>query len=192
MDSDDALDFNYRLSQKREKTAAMLRIPHPSEDQDKWDRLPPGQRAKILEAPTADAQIEDRLGKHGGSFTLHELAQEFLRPLQLYNFRAVQDKFSVYTVARVGDEIDFDHPEARSKVSPFLSAFAQLEEPGHASALVDSISVTNAFLNRKHWVGIGLLSAANIVADQAPTTQVSRNRSTSKRSTAAESQKIFL
>jgi hypothetical protein len=94
--------------------------------------------------------------------------EELLRPLTAFELQQVQERLSVYTVARFGAEMDFEHPEVRATYAPLLSALAQVEESTHAGAPSDTLGVTHALLNRRHWVGVGLLGAAHLIADQPP------------------------
>ena len=165
---DEALEFNYRLSQAREHTAAKLRTPHPSDNPEKWSALPEHIKAQVPEPPATNAPLLEQLGRVGGEFTLFGLAHELLRPLEKLGFRSAQEELSPYTVARFGEKVDLQNAEACADMAAFLSALAQVEEPGHAGAARGEIGVTNEMLNRRHWVGVGLLGAAHIVADQVP------------------------
>jgi len=161
---DEALEFNYRLSQWREQTTAKLRIPHPSSNLQKWQQLPEQVKAQIPEPPVKQAPLQEQIGRAGGEFTLYGLVHYLLRPLDSLNFRAVQDELLTYTIARFDEKVDFGNTEVCADLAPFLAALAQVEEPEHAGGG----AVTNAILNRRHWAGVGLLGAAHIVADQSP------------------------
>lgn len=165
---DEALEFNYRLSQGREQTAARLRVPHPSDNLDSWHDLSEHVRAGIPQAPQGTAPINEQLGQAGGSFTLIGLILELLRPLEKAGFRVVQDELSTYTIARFGEAVDLQIHEVCADLAPFLSALSQVEEPSHAGEPRGTVGVENAILNRRHWVGVGLLGAAHIIADQPP------------------------
>jgi hypothetical protein len=165
---DDCLEFNYRLSQGREQTATRLRIPHPADNPVVWDRLTPEEKQQIPLAPAHDSPITMRLGKAGGVFTLYELAKDLLLPLCGLESHAVQNQFSLYTVTKFSSDVDFDSPETCLGLAPFLSALAQIEEPGHAGALACRINLTNTVLNRRHWTAIGLQGTAHLLADQSP------------------------
>jgi hypothetical protein len=172
----EAYEFNYRLSLLRWSNAGTLHMPHPSEDKPRWDRLSDAARQNIPAAPACDASVSERLGRAGGSFTMLELIDELLRPID--GFRrdedveplslTVQDRLSVYTVARFGAEIDFEERGVRTACAPILSGLAQVEESNHAGSPADSVGVANAILNRRHWAGVGLLGAAHLVVDQEP------------------------
>ncbi|HEY6770117.1 MAG TPA: hypothetical protein VI386_35700 [Candidatus Sulfotelmatobacter sp.] len=164
----ESLEFNYRLSQGRTQTAAHLRIPHPADHADQWAKLSDNDKARVPGAPGRDAPVREQLGRPGGTFTLYELIRELLQPLEQLGFRSVLDELSVYTIARFSEEVDLDVRETSATLAPFLSALAQIEEPGHAGQLQDAVGVTNAILNRKHWAAVGLLGSAHIVADQSP------------------------
>jgi hypothetical protein len=168
---EECLDFNYRLSQGRPHTAGYLRVPHPSDDAQRWEKLSEAERARIAAVPAPDSNLSARLGKLGGAFSLYEIAEELLRPLTGCELRAVQSEFAIYTVARFGSEVDFGIPETSLSLGPFLSALVQIEEPGHAGAPSGQVAVANAILNRRHWAGAGLLGAAHLLANQSPVDQ---------------------
>jgi hypothetical protein len=169
LDFDRAKEFNYRLSQLRPSTTARLRLPHPSEDQDRWARLSPAERDGIAPAPAPDVALEDRLGARGAGFTLKELIEDYLlRPLADLGLRRTSNQLHVYTAARFDDAVDFEMPDVRAALAPFLSSLVQIEEPAHAGAPSGTVGVANAILNRRHWAGVGLLGAAHVVADQPP------------------------
>jgi hypothetical protein len=50
LDTAVATDFNYRLAQLRRKGGAHLRLPHPSEQAEQWNRLPETVRQASLNA----------------------------------------------------------------------------------------------------------------------------------------------
>ena len=164
----EAIEFNYRLSQLRWSNGGEFHMLHPSEDAHRWAQLSPEVKQKIPPAPDHKAPLEERLGNIGGTFTPHELIEELLRPLQDFGLRQVQDRLSVYTVARCSAEVDFERPEVRAACGPLLAALTQVEEKTHAGAPADNIGVTHAILNRRHWAGVGLLGAAHLIADQYP------------------------
>jgi hypothetical protein len=161
-----AAAFNYSLSQMRERTETPLYIPHPAMDPNA--RVLPEQAVRILPAPPPEAPIGERMGRPGGVFTLREVADELLRPLAGLGLEGAHDQLSVYTVARFDGGVDFDDPQARASLGPFLSMLAQVEEPSHAGASTGALGIENALLNRKHWAGVGLLGAAHLIADQDP------------------------
>lgn len=167
LDFESAALFNYKLSQLRPQVAARLRIPHPSENSRTWEKLSSQQKEKIPSMPATDAPLSERIGGIGSSFLLGELITNvLLQPLCGVGLRAVQNQLSVYTIVRFGDEVDFEKDEIRTALAAFLSGLSQIEEPTHAGAPKGVVSVTNAILNRRHWVGVGLLGMAHIVSDQ--------------------------
>ncbi|MGB8507477.1 MAG: hypothetical protein WCD76_03650 [Pyrinomonadaceae bacterium] len=162
-----AEEFNYRLSQLRPRTAAMLRMPHPCDDLNAWERLTEKDREAVSPPPDQDAPIGERLGRRGATFTLGGLIEkQLIAPLETIGWRRIQNQLSVYTVARFNASADFEKPGVRDTLAPFLSSLAQIEEPTHAGAPAGTVSVTNQVLNRRHWAGVGLLGAAHLVADQ--------------------------
>jgi hypothetical protein len=163
---DEAINFNYRLAQRQRWSAALIRMPHPGTDPEALARLPERDRARLGPIPTSDAPLPERLGKRGGTFTLAELVDELLQPLKRLGLEPVQPIFSVYTVARLGPEVDFGLPEVRDQLAPLLSALAQVEEADHAGAPPGTVGVPNAILNRRHWAAVGQLGSAHLIADQ--------------------------
>jgi hypothetical protein len=161
-----AASFNYRLSLLNPKVRARIGIPHPADDPAAWARIPEANRAKIKSAPPADAPLAQRLGVKGGSFTVAELIDELLEPLDAFGKRQVQPQLSVYTVARFGPEVDLEVSATRDVLGPFVSTLAQIEEPTHSGAPLGVVGVTNAILNRRHWAAVGLMAAAHLIADQ--------------------------
>jgi hypothetical protein len=164
----EAIEFNYRLSQLRWRNVGAFHLPHPQEDPQRWEGIPAAARQEIPPAPAPDAPLAERLGHPGGTFTPGELVEELLRPLAAFELQQVQERLSVYTVARFGAAVDFEHPEVRATYAPLLSALAQVEEASHAGAPSDTLGVMHALLNRRHWAGVSLLGAAHLIADQAP------------------------
>jgi hypothetical protein len=160
----EAIEFNYRLSQLRWGNAGKFHIPHPAEEPQHWERIPPEDKQHILAAPDRRAPLSERLGRRGGTFTPRELIEELLCPLETFDLQQIQDGLSVYTVARFEAEVDFASPETRATYAPLLGALTQVEESTHAGALAEAVGVTNALLNRCHWAGVGLLGAAHLVA----------------------------
>ena len=142
-------EFNYRLSQARSFTAFHFRLPHD----ENFDPNPP---------PATDALLAERLGKAGGAFTLLEWAEFLLEPLQTLNYRRVQEQFSVYSVTRFDAAAVFTEPGIQTRLRTHLAAMAHVEEYHHAG----SLAVTEQLLNPRHWVAVGSLGAAHLVADQ--------------------------
>ena len=175
LDFQNATLFNYKLAQLRPQVAARLGIPHPSQNTKLWEQMPAVQKGKIAPAPSVDAPVSQRLGCAGGTFLLGELVSEVvLNPLQGLRIQPIQKQFSVYTVVRFGDEVDFEQVAIVRALSSFLSGIAQVEEPSHAGSLAGIIGATNAILNRRHSVAVGLLGMAHIVSDQ-PAPELSFN-----------------
>jgi hypothetical protein len=168
LDANLAKEFNYRLSLLQWGNAPRLGTPHPSDDPERWNRISSEAKKLIEPAPSAGAQVSERLGRPGGQFTMNELVGELLRPLEGLGLRRTQDRLSVYTVARFGREADLASVEVRRAMAPFLSGLAEVEEAHHSGAVPGSISIANSLLNRRHWSGVGILGAAHVVADQPP------------------------
>jgi hypothetical protein len=169
LDDRQAIEFNYRISQLRPHSAATLCRPHPREDPNTWAHLSAEQKAHIRPPPDTEASIEERLGRPGGCFLLHEVIGMLLSPLAHdLELRPAQTQLSVYTALRFTHEVDLDDPQAVSALAPVLSALAQIEEPAHAGARAGEIGVPEAILNRRHWASVGRQSAVHLVADQAP------------------------
>lgn len=167
LDCESAALFNYKLSQLRPQVSAKLRIPHPSENPQIWERMPAQQKERLASIPTPDTPIRDRLGFAGGSFTLSELIVDvLLEPLRGIGLSPVQGQLSVYTVVRFGEEVDFEREGIRAALAPFLAGLSQIQEPNHAGATTGSIGGVSAILNRRHWMSVGLLGIAHIVSDQ--------------------------
>lgn len=161
----EAIDFNYRLARFDPMPAAELGSPHPQDDAERWARIPESAQASIAPPPSADASFIERLAAPGGVFTLPELIEYLLEPIREFRLEKAQTGLSIYTVARLNENVNFDDSAARAQLSHLLSALAQIEESGHAGS--GNVGVTNAILNQKHWAAVGLLGAAHLVADQS-------------------------
>jgi len=167
LDFENTTLFNYKLAQFRPKIAALLGIQHPSENEEAWQHMSAEQRQRIAPAPPDNATVSSRLGVPGGSFLLGELVTDvLLKPLSRLALVPIQEQFSVYTVVRFGDEVDFDCAETTHALAAFLSAVTQIEEPSHAGSRTGVVDVTNEILNRRHWAAVGLLGMTHIVSDQ--------------------------
>lgn len=167
LDFETAILFNYKLAQLRPQVSAKLHIPHPSENTNTWGHISAEQKNKIPPLPSTNAPIHDRIGVAGGTFLLGEVVNDvLLPPLSGFEFKSFQNQFSVYSVVRFGDEVDFDKAEIAKALAAFLSGISQIEEPSHAGAPVGVAGVTNAILNRRHSAAVGLLGMAHIVSDQ--------------------------
>lgn len=159
--------FNYKLAQLRSQVSARLHIPHSSENQQVWAQLSAAHKQKIPPMPSIDAPLNDRIQTAGGTFLLGELvADVLLKPLSGLGVKPFQNQFSVYSVIRFGDEVDFEKEETTKSLAAFLSAISQIEEPTHAGAPAGVVGLTNAVLNRRHFAAVGLLGMAHIVSDQ--------------------------
>lgn len=142
-------EFNYRLCQLRKAAGYRFRLPYAPEHQT---------------PPTADVPLEDRLGVPGGAFTLAELTERLTEPLKPFQRKWVHVQCSVYSVTRFGSAALFTARDAATKLKPFLYALAHIEEYHH----VVSLNTTEKVLNPCHWVAMGSLGAAHLVADQDP------------------------
>lgn len=172
---ENAILFNYKLAQLRPQVSARLHIPHPSENQKAWEHMSQQQKDEVGSPPSAHAPVIERLGVAGGSFLLGEfVVAVLLRPLGSLGLEPVQTQFSVYTVVRFGEEVDFEKPEITGKLATFLSGISQIEEPTHAGSPARVVGVTHAILNRRHIAAVGLLGMAQMVSDQ-PTPDLSFN-----------------
>lgn len=166
----DALAFNYRLVQPRQKSPTGLRLPHPLHEPEQFLKMPEDQRRKL--PPADDAPLAERLGVRGGRFWLSELAQTLLQPLTAVGFQSalrsdlVQAQFWIYSVVRFDESVNLSEVQTRRQFAPFFSALAQVEEPGHAGAIEDDLGVPSAILNTKHWAAVGLMGAVHLIADQ--------------------------
>ena len=156
LENDAALkQFNYRLSQHLSAKIPQLSLPykvHPN--------APP--------PPTEDSPLSDRLGKRGGPFTLVELRDILLSPLDI---KEIQEQFSVYSVIRFADS-NFCDEATQAKLQPLLVGLAHVEEPHHAG----SLEIPQKQLNTRHWSAVGTLGAVHFVADQAETVNFNQQR----------------
>lgn len=132
---DEAIDFNYRLARFEPMPPAALRIPHPSDNREKFEQIPQAERVRIVPPPPLDAPLGERLGAAGGVFTLLELVDALLTPLREFGLENAQPGFSVCTTARFGAEMNFGKSHSRRELSHFISALAQVEESNHAGTL---------------------------------------------------------
>jgi hypothetical protein len=168
--TEDATAFNYRLVQPRQKSPHGLRLPHPAHEPEQFQKMPTEQRKEL--PPVDGAPLAERLGVRGGRFWLVELAQALLQPMTAVGLQPalsadlVQAQFWVYSVARFDESVDWNDGATRKKFAQFLSALAQVEEPGHAGAVGDDLGVANAVLNTKHWAAVGLMGAVHLLANQ--------------------------
>jgi len=159
---DELKRFNYRLSQGRDNKIPSLSLPvppaHPKMDQENFPK-----------APAADAPFIERLGKRGGLFSLVELRDFLLAPLEALGFRSIHAQFSVYTVAHFDNAVDFAKPTVCEQLKPLLASLTHLEEPSHPG----SLELVNQMMNPCHWAGVGTLGVAHLTAEQQPLQQKS-------------------
>ncbi|OUD12893.1 hypothetical protein [Thioflexithrix psekupsensis] len=146
--------FNYQLSQAPYKTPS-LSLPHNEKNPNP--------------IPDKNSELIARLGKAGGKWTLVELRNYLLQPLQSFGLKtAVREQFSVYSVLRFKEmdlsnpKVDLSNPEKQAELRPLLAGLAHLEESKHAG----SIDVEQKLLNTHHWCAVGTLAAVHFVADQ--------------------------
>jgi len=162
------LDATYRLAQRHRRRGdpSSLRIPHPSEDLERWAKIPDAQKAaleaELSEVPD-DAPLSARLGRRGARFTLSELAEALLTPLERQGCVLRDGSFLVYTVARFNAEVEFDATDAHP-LSGALVGLSQVEESTHAGGGHES--VRTVLLNYKHLAAVSAQGAAHFVADQ--------------------------
>lgn len=141
-------ELDYRLCQIRPFTAYPFRLPYAE---------------AIQTPPPSDAPLEQRLGAPGGIWTLAELSDRLIAPLQALDHRWVQGQCSVYSVTRFGSDVHFTGRDIKG-LRAFLYASAHIEEYHH----VGSLKITEALLNPRHWAAVGSLGVAHLVADQDP------------------------
>lgn len=166
-EASEVVDFNYKLARYNPMPAAEMRIPHPDFDKEWAARIPEGERSTIPKPPDSNAPRKVRMGVLGGVFRMPELIDEILvDPLRELNCRPAQQGLAAYTVVRFSSETDFSEAGSRNNLVRFLSALAQVEESGHAGAVVGDEQLTAEVLNAKHWAAVGLLSAVHLIADQ--------------------------
>jgi hypothetical protein len=159
------LEFNYRLA-RRHSPYTKIRIPHPADDQQEFAAIDDEAKSRIQPPPSEDAELEERLGARGGVFSLFELVDELLCPLQDHHLELQSSQFSIYTLACFGEEVDFEDPDTRQRMGPFLSALGQVIEERHAGAPSEFLGVPEAVLNRRHWAAAGPFAAAHLASDQ--------------------------
>ena len=161
-DFDELKRFNYRLSQGKDNKIPSLSLPvppaHPKMAQD-----------NLSEPPAADAPLKARLGKRGGAFTLVELREFLLAPLQALGFRSIQAQFSIYTVVHFDNTVDFAQPAICEQLQSLLASLTHLEEPTHPG----SLELVNQIMNPCHWAGVGTLGVAHLTAEQQASQQKS-------------------
>ncbi len=166
---DQIVATNYRLSQfRRRNNAVELRHAHPSDDPQRWQRMPEEARSQ-LRVVTADDPIETRLQAPGGVFILPELVDRLLAPFVQAGSPviALQDELFAYSVLRLKAGIDFDRRVDRDHWCTWLARLAQVEEAFHPSCGPGSMQLAESVLNRLHWAAIGQLGAAHLIADEA-------------------------
>lgn len=149
--------FNYRLSQRFASKTPRLMKPLREDP-----NAPP--------KPAEDAPLAQRLGQSGGEFTLPELADFLLQPLQAFDFHAPQQRFSVYSVLRLCRDVDLS--ELKPDLRPLLTALTHVEEIAHAG----SLELTEKQLNTRHWAAVGSLGAVHLVSDQGAEVQFNQER----------------
>jgi hypothetical protein len=162
------LRFNYRLAQSPPRQEE---FDSSEGDAATHARQVRARRAGCLRRQKHEGDddrkpVDARFGKPGNEFHLADLVLMVLHPFSTCGLRVMQGLFSVYTICLFGDDVDLQTPEVRDEISPIVSALAQIEEPGHAGAIMGLPTVASTILNRRHWAGAGLLGAAHVVADQ--------------------------
>lgn len=171
-DESHAKQFTYRLAQRRPTTAPTLYVPHPQDDPRTRERMNPN----TAPPPTEEARFVDRLGVLGGGFTLSELTDFLLSPLQeQFHYKLAQQQFSAYSVVRFGKEVDFSQQGVQAQLGPLLSGLAQVEEPTHAGAVEGAVDVPHQIVNTRHWAAVGFLGTAHLVADRTHRTPLTSN-----------------
>ena len=151
---DDYKVFNYYLAQLRRKhTAPVFTFAKALEDLNKADE---------------NRTIAERLGHASEQFRLAELCDYLLQGLEgELAFKPLQKQFSVYTVARFSQQVDFSKPEIRHHLGAFLSGMAQVEELNHAGHIEgEALDISHHIMNTRHWAAMSYLGAAHFVADQ--------------------------
>jgi hypothetical protein len=185
------LELNYGLSQLREQVASRVRVTQITERTPSQNPGTQQDRSTPVEEHAHISLIDQFLGRRSDTFTLGELVAKLLHPMKRFSMERrfkrgpreeahspqgffedsvelAQEQLSVYTSVQFGVEVDFEFPDVVAILSVFLSKLAQVEEPGHAGAPRNILGIPNDALNRKHWMAVGLLGAAHIVADQQP------------------------
>lgn len=141
--------FNYRLSQHLPAKIPYLFLPLPATENP----------LHIVTPPTSESALIERLGKRGGEFTLVELRDFLLSPLQV---ESIQEQFSVYSIVQFS-ECHLNTETIRNDLFPQLISMSHVEEPNH----LGSLEIPHALLNAHHWSAVGTLGAVHFVADQA-------------------------
>lgn len=163
------LDVVYRLAQRgrRKGDPSWIRTPHPSEDPERWAKIPDDKKATLElergQIPDDSETLTKRMGHRGARFTLGELAEALLAPLGALQYVVRDSSFQAYSVARFGSDITFDGTDNHSLRSA-LAGLAQVEESRHAGSGLESIRT--AVLNSKHTVAMSAQGVAHFVADQ--------------------------
>lgn len=159
------LDGTYRLVQRTRRRAdpSWIRIPHPSEDAERWAKVPADKRAELeaelANVPGDDAPLASRLARRGARFTLGELADELLAPLAKENLSVREGSFLAYVVVRLGADADPSGAVGRD----LAVRLAQVEESTHAGG---TEMLTAQVLNAKHVFAVSTQGTAHVVADQ--------------------------
>jgi len=168
LSAEEACRFNYTIGQFKRRDVAGFRRSTPRDSPESWQKMSKDQQELYPDSPDEKAPLADRLGAPGGIFFLHELIERRLLACEESGLHPAQKELSVYTVARLGPDVDFASSACRNALASLLSGLAQLEEPTHAGATAEILGVANAVLNRKHWAAVGQLGAAHLIADQPP------------------------
>jgi hypothetical protein len=164
MTPQEVLEFNYRTSRIHKRGLATLRSAVRAAPSSASD----SNNAAVQDPPAARLPLEQRWGKAGGDYEMKELVETLLGPLKPFDLQFAQDSFSVFTVVRFDEQIDFESPEVVKRMSTFLSSLAQIEEPMHTGGVSGIVNVEHLMLNRRHWVASGMYGSAHIISDQPP------------------------
>jgi hypothetical protein len=153
--------FVYCLAQLRTGTSPTLRVPHPRDRKD----IPADAAGAIAEPPAADSSLDARLGVAGGTFTLVELKDALLAPLEKHGLEKHQQQFSAYTVVRLDRGPACDDDAVADGCRMLAAGLAQIEEAVHPGA-PDETPLAMELLNRRHVAAVSLLGAAHLRIDQ--------------------------
>jgi hypothetical protein len=134
-------------------------------------RLPYDSRSTYPE-PGPHDPFEQRLGVGGGAFTLRELVDFLLAPLNVFGLLETQQQFSVYSVTRFDQQALFTDAACQARLRPFLAALAHVEEATDQG----SLGLRERLLSPRHWAAVGSLGAAHLVADQKPPSPLDQQR----------------